>query len=360
MYFSRRDAVTQFGTDIMTKKLNIEESKQLILFGGPGTGKSHFLVNQALPELGIDIQSGRSWKTVFHPDYSYGDFMGRLLPTTVDGKVEYNFFPGHFLEALAGAYKAILRDEDGAPQNCALVIDEINRGNATAIFGSIFQLLDRGTDGWSSYSISLSKLEYEHLLQLLGIEVLKSSKSSSAPGYKYNGQLVTSIEKVLEPIRIVNQQISLPPNLYLLATMNTSETSVYYMDSAFKRRWEWQYFSPKGQFDRDDDIVFKSSNSDEWRAFLDKLNAFFVKNAVSIRSLEDKQIGYYFMNKTPIRYSDVQNKLMFFIWDSVFQRDKSPLEVLLGKGSSTTRPLVTFGDFAAQVRLFVDRVNISV
>lgn len=129
---------------------------QKILFGSPGTGKSYRIAHEIIPkDLGItskdnkDDKDNNIVKTVFHPEYTYGDFMGKLVPLTRAGKVDYNYYEGHFLRALSQAYKNILKSHDkqgikiSEPENVALVIDEINRGNSSAIFGTIFQLLDR-------------------------------------------------------------------------------------------------------------------------------------------------------------------------------------------------------------------------
>ena len=132
--------------------------RQLILFGSPGTGKSYHITDELLPKIGIEgdespEDSPHAMRVVFHPEYSYGDFMGKLMPLTKEGQVQYNFYAGHFMQALAQAYQNIL--EAGSvreAQNVALVIEEINRGNSAAIFGTAFQLLDRTpddkTDGW--------------------------------------------------------------------------------------------------------------------------------------------------------------------------------------------------------------------
>ncbi|MEH1905170.1 MAG: hypothetical protein V7L04_28280 [Nostoc sp.] len=138
---------------------------QKIFFGSPGTGKSHRIVYEIIPNhLGIleSTNPENIIKTVFHPEYTYGDFMGKLVPITRKERVEYKYYEGHFLKALSRAYKNIVdvHDKNGVqtsePNNVALVIDEINRGNSSAIFGTVFQLLDRDENGWSSYGINLS------------------------------------------------------------------------------------------------------------------------------------------------------------------------------------------------------------
>ena len=121
--------------------------KQLILFGSPGTGKSYRIDNEIAAELGIgkENHSSNVIKTVFHPEYKYSDFMGKLLPLSSGNSIIYRYYPGHFLQVLGKAYRGII-DDNG--KNYLLVIDELNRGNAAAIFGSVFQLLDRDNDGW--------------------------------------------------------------------------------------------------------------------------------------------------------------------------------------------------------------------
>ena len=150
---------------------------QKILFGCPGTGKSYKIEHTIIPALGLTNTSPNVIKTVFHPEYTYGDFMGKLVPITKDRRVEYNFHPGHFLRALVQAYKNLInaydkqKNEVNNPQNVVLVIDEINRGNSSAIFGTVFQLLDREIKeelkGWSSYSISLTEIEFNQFSFLL-------------------------------------------------------------------------------------------------------------------------------------------------------------------------------------------------
>ncbi|MCX5933863.1 MAG: AAA family ATPase, partial [Pseudanabaena sp. LacPavin_0818_WC45_MAG_42_6] len=140
---------------------------QKILFGSPGTGKSYQVREIAKNELHIpfdeDTKTLRNTiKTVFHPEYTYADFMGKLLLLTQNGSIIYKFYPGHFLRILGMAYKALI---DGSNENFLLVIDELNRGNAAAIFGTVFQLLDRESVGWSSYEVDISDMELFGLLK---------------------------------------------------------------------------------------------------------------------------------------------------------------------------------------------------
>lgn len=351
---------------------------QRILFGSPGTGKSYKIDkaddNIITTELGIKKEETKEniIKAVFHPEYTHGDFMGKLVPITRSGKVQYNFYEGHFLKALSQAYKNIIEvhDSDGKPmegrsaKNVALVIDEINRGNSASIFGSVFQLLDRGDDGWSSYHININEIVFIRILELIGVE-FSYNKHGEIDKY----ELVTSVDNIVVTnitelqskidflgFDLINKSIKIPYNLSIIATMNTSDSSIYYMDSAFKRRWEWEFIDVDSQSVKKEGNAFNSRK--EWENFAVKLNSFIKSNYKYIRGIEDKQVGYYFIKDAVVKKSTIQNKLMFFIWDSVFSRDKKPLiELLWNEKSKHHDDLVTFGDFASKVDLFIEKIS---
>jgi len=345
---------------------------QKIIFGSPGTGKSHRIDAEIIPNV-LKIDALKSpeniIKTVFHPEYTYSDFIGKLLPITRAGKVEYNFYEGHFLRALGQAYKNIIKSHDkqgnlieGAHiDNVVLVIDEINRGNSSSIFGSIFQLLDRDESGWSSYSININGVAFIKILEIIGVNFSYDSRGD-VDEYKlkpHDG--VKKLETLQEKISflkfdLLNRTIKIPPNLSIVATMNTSDSSIYYMDSAFKRRWDWEFIDINSKSIAADGIAFK--NAAEWINFIAKLNEFIRSNHKYIRGIEDKQIGQYFIKSHPILKASIQSKLMFFLWDSVFSRDKKPLASLLyGDDTNQYNQLITFGDFAKQVDLFVEKIK---
>ncbi len=328
-------------------------NRQKIIFGSPGTGKSYKIQHEILPDLGIKKEDTENCvKTVFHPEYTYGDFMGKLLPLTVKGKVEYNFYEGHFLTALAKAYKNILENNNKyeKPKNVALVIDELNRGNSSAIFGTTFQLLDREQDGWSSYEISISEMEFKKLLELFGIIVDKKT-------FTYNDSndiVISEIDSYLKKLKIKDRKIKLPPNLYILATMNTSDSSIYYMDSAFKRRWDWEFLNPDYEKAKAKSKKLQTKESKvEWVKFVDNLNKFIKSKSDSIRKVEDKQIGYWFIKGEIITREQIKNKLMFFIWDSVFGYNKQALADLLNVKKNE---IITFGDFTKKVDVFIEKI----
>lgn len=346
---------------------------QKILFGCPGTGKSYTISNNILKDLGIDKDSDNVINTVFHPEYTYGDFMGKLVPITKDKRVEYNFYPGHFLRALVQAYKNLIDAYDKQtnqiknPQNVALVIDEINRGNSSAIFGTVFQLLDRENTGelkgWSSYSVNLTEIEFNDFMEKIGIVYYKETEKYELPPLTSNVTLLKTFQEKINFLNldISSKKIKIPPNFSILATMNTSDNSIYVMDNAFKRRWDWQYVDWDENFTIPNGNYGESKNGnlqwkDEWKELVKNLNEFIKQNANSVRGgrIEDMQIGYHFINDEIVKAEKIQNKLMFFVWDSVFNRDKKPLRKLLGIENNTE--LVTFGDFIKKHNEFVQNI----
>jgi 5-methylcytosine-specific restriction endonuclease McrBC GTP-binding regulatory subunit McrB len=337
---------------------------QKILFGSPGTGKSYRIDREIVPkDLGITGPENII-KTVFHPEYTYGDFMGKLMPLTLsDGKVEYKFYEGHFLKAIAQAYKNILSvQETEEIKNVALVIDEINRGNSSAIFGTVFQLLDRGENGWSDYGISVSDLEFQTIINLIGFKQI--GEENKIPTYTYGKQksgkkleeyqeILSKIHIKVEGSKLVGSSLRIPPNLSILASMNTSDNSIYFMDSAFKRRWDWEFVNWDDS--KPPAAIYGTGGTldeNEWKKLIEKLNSFIKQHHGSIRGIEDKQIGYYFI-KQPVTAEQIQNKLMFFVWDSVFNRDKEPLRNLL---TVEKKELVTFGDFTKLHNEFIEKI----
>ena len=342
---------------------------QKILFGSPGTGKSYKIDNEIIPKtLDIDVEKtpGNVIKAVFHPEYTYGDFVGKLMPiTTEENNVKYSFYEGHFLKALARAYENLIKAEGeiDKAQHVVLVIDEINRGNSSSIFGTIFQLLDRDEDGYSSYYVSINEIIFNKLLELIGVE--STFKSGVLSGYELNKEIFEKLDNLQEEFDIyslgfdvVNRNIKIPANLSIVATMNTSDSSIYYMDTAFKRRWEWEFIDIDGSSvcKVENEISFKTRK--EWQNFVNKLNTFIKCNHRHIRGIEDKQVGYYFIQGESIKTSSIQNKLMFFLWDSVFSRDKKPLiKLLYGENQKEHDELITFGDFAKQVEHFIKKIK---
>jgi len=362
---------------------------QKIYFGSAGVGKSYKVEKEIVCkelEVHIEDENGKynigtdeepkqvnidhsnCIKTVFHPEYSYRDFMVKLSPiTTKENQVRYEHNEGDFLKSLAQAYKNILESKaiDEA-KNVALVIDEINRGNSAEIFGSVFQLLDREDDGWSSYPINISNMEFDKLIELIFNEekinkTIGNMKNNQTKGLSETQKRDKAIVELITNKEIknllLNKKIKLPPNLSIIATMNTSDESIYYMDSAFKRRWDWEYIDISEENNKKNQTLSNQTTDidsfEEWKEFINKLNNFIKSHSKSIRRVEDKLIGYWF-----VKYSEdmtneaIQNKLMFFLWDNVFARDKKPLLELLEEDT-----LITFGDFTLKVETFIEKIK---
>lgn len=253
---------------------------QKIFYGAPGTGKSHKVKEiTKIPE-----EQGRVERITFHPEYDYSSFVGGYKPTMDGDNIRYEFVP----QAFTNIYTKAWNDLDN---DYYLVIEEINRGNCAEIFGDIFQLLDRTND----YKITPSKELKEHL----EIE-LKDNSSIDA-------------EKLL-----------LPPNLNILATMNTSDQSLFPMDSAFKRRWDWEYIPIN--YSREEDknssakFVVKLSNKEsfKWLDFIEKVNEKISKND---NLGMDKCLGNYFIKpeNDEIEIETFINKAIFYLWNDVFK-----------------------------------------
>lgn len=394
----------------LQSNITMKSPVQKILFGSPGTGKSWTIENIYLKALDIQAGGENCIKTVFHPEYTYGDFMGKLMPYTNDeSQVEYRFYSGHFLKALAQAYKNIvlayinykkLREESEkvfkkeidksikkdftdiekeelqlrldqilkpSPQNVTLVIDELNRGNSAAIFGVGFQLLDRDENGWSSYPVRITELEHRELLEEVTLkritykksgiiqkeEYLFDSSPCSESEYKEYRDVIFDDLSSEKKISLHDRNIKLPPNLSIIASMNTSDNSIYFMDSAFKRRWDWEFIDISSPEQRSKQKGRSLSDGFSWQEFVDNLNSFIKDNGAIIRKIEDKQIGYFFIKENVITGESIKNKLQFFLWDSIFSNDKKPLERLLGNKVK----LITFGDFVKESERFINAIK---
>ncbi len=337
-------------------------SRQLISYGAPGTGKS-FKVNETTEGMPAEDVV----RTTFHPDSDYATFVGAYKPvmevddyetvvttgektiggtvTKKDGlvrqkRIAYEFVPQSFMQAYVRAWRNIGAANGGDAAPVVLVIEEINRGNCAQIFGDLFQLLDRNDDGWSSYAINAD------------VDLARWLKDEFAGSHKADGEehdaiaVPTEVGEALPKGVALKDVVSgrkllLPPNLYIWATMNTSDQSLFPIDSAFKRRWDWKYVpiakpKDKGPDWKERTIVANGQTFDWWR-FLEIVNAQILEATKS----EDKQLGYFFV-KAPdatgeISASQFTGKVLFYLYNDVF-RDETPPENLFGDGSDGTTP----------------------
>lgn len=247
-----------------------------IIYGAPGTGKSHSIEQSTGEEFIV--------RTVFHPETQYSDFVGCLKPVMEGDRVAYRFRPGAFTEALVKAIKD--------PSNIyLLVIEEINRAPAAAVFGEIFQLLDRKSDGSSCYQIDISDPD---LLTYL------------------NAQTGS---------RFLAGKLFIPSNLSLVATMNSSDQAVMPLDTAFKRRWSFEYVELSFAKAPNQVLELKTSEglfSITWADFAEKVLNNMLKE---FRVPEDRMIGPFFLNESELQdwQSALRGKLFVYLWDDVLR-----------------------------------------
>lgn len=296
---------------------SIEYPFQQIFYGAPGTGKSHTINEETKDEDVI--------RTTFHPDTDYSTFVGAYKPTTKEvelrdlsghkvvengeivkeDRIIYEFVAQSFLQAYVSAWKKYADANEGEPQKQFLVIEEINRGNCAQIFGDLFQLLDRNDYGFSDYPIK-ADADMKRQLQkaFAGLVIAQKDKINAM----YQGKDIIS--------QVLNGDILLlPNNLYIWATMNTSDQSLFPIDSAFKRRWDWTYM-PISNAEKDWIIEVDGSKYDWWQ-FLEKIN----EKIGSTTNSEDKKLGYFFCKAQDgvILAKTFVGKVIFYLWNDVFK-----------------------------------------
>ena len=307
-YFEEQTKITRNKTIIANDYLNYRPPSSLphqqIFYGAPGTGKSHTIKRVVedgnLPHI----------RTTFHPDSDYSTFVGAYKPTTIDvpmrdvsghiiveggnqvieKKIIYTFVPQAFLKAYVAAWSNL-------NEPFFLIIEEINRGNCAQIFGDLFQLLDRNNEGISDYPVTSDDDIRRHL----------NSKFSA----------LDDTQRANIPNKILSgEEMLLPRNLHIWATMNTSDQSLFPIDSAFKRRWDWKY-TPIANGKKGWKIAADGEEYDWWQ-FLEKINEQ-IGNATHS---EDKKLGYYFckpINNETIDAETFVSKVVFYLWNDVFK-----------------------------------------
>lgn len=278
--------------DVVTR---VQGGTNIILYGVPGSGKSWTIEHEYCAD------EDRMERLVFHPDYMYSDFIGQILPVVRDDKVRYEFAPGPFTKLLKKAY-------ENPDKNFYLIVEEINRGNAPAIFGEVFQLLDRIDDEESEYPVGTSEYAI--------------TNSNIA-------QIVYGDEK---------RKVRLPSNFSIIGTMNTSDQNVFTLDTAFQRRWimrmipntfEGHKFANKPILD----------TTVSWRAFCSAINDEILRRN-NVTSSEDKRLGAYFITAADLvwheeedqvekgskewiiaRHSNARfsEKVLKYLWDDAFK-----------------------------------------
>lgn len=268
----------------------------------------------------------------------------------VENKIAYEFIPQCFIKAYVDAWKNQKEDKP-----VFLVIEEINRGNCAQIFGDLFQLLDRDKNGFSRYEISPDTDLQEYLAeQGLNLSGITDHEGNDISAQIANGELM-----------------KLPNNLYIWATMNTSDQSLFPIDSAFKRRWDWKYIKIKKGVDKEtkqplDWNIKVGEESYDWWEFINKIN----DRIVAMTSTADKQLGYFFClanDNGEIAADTFVNKVAFYLWNDVFKdyaEDGSPLLKYKKNEEDKEESDLTFPDFFDEqgkidenvVKQFIDHV----
>lgn len=298
----------------------------MLLYGVPGCGKSHIVDTVYVKD------AHNTERIVFHPDYTYSDFVGQIMPRSRNRRIEYEFTPGPFTNVMRSAYT-------NPDKKYALIVEELNRGNAPAIFGDIFQLLDRDDNGGSKYDITNE--------DIAGIMYLHTTKQ---------GQW----------------KIKIPSNLCIYATMNTSDQNVFTLDTAFQRRWKMRII--ENDVDKAERVAkLKILDTDvTWAVFNKAINSQILALNVGMTSSEDKRLGAYFVTPEDLRFHDsytedlsekdariaddanrnFPEKVLKYLWDDAFKftRDQvfkaqyDSLEKLI-KGFETAKGNARFNIF---------------
>ena len=237
----------------------------ILLYGVPGSGKS-WAIEHEYCHVGSIVE-----RLVFHPDYTNADFIGQILPVVdAEKQVTYEFTPGPFTTILRDAYMHPMREY-------ILIIEEVNRGNAPAIFGEVFQLLDRTVEPKTvegiTYPVGTSEYGITHKYM--------AEKIYGDPSHK----------------------VRIPSNLSIVGTMNTSDQNVFTLDTAFQRRWRMRLI--ENNFDNVRATLANAQILDTevtWKTFCEKINAIIVGNKAKMASAEDKRLGVYFVHENDVTF----------------------------------------------------------
>ncbi len=353
---------------------------QQITYGAPGTGKSFNIMRDTAGKSVV--------RTTFHPDTDYSTFVGAYKPVMEESemhvvpvvlnngasfdqnkgsfkekRISYKFVKQSFLKAYLGAWKKYAEADGEAVDPQFLIIEEINRGNCAQIFGDLFQLLDRNDKN----KFSVYPIEADADLQ-------KEIKYAFSEEYDSGNKNPYKLDKKIEIDGAVNGYFSnfgatlsedvqegrvllLPPNLYIWATMNTSDQSLFPIDSAFKRRWDWKYVKIKeGKDEKGNSLGWKividgkeinGQESLSWWIFVQKINEIIT----SMTSSADKQLGYFFCKAkdTVISGETFVSKVIFYLWNDVFKdygfEDASLFRYETTEDGKTIVKDLTFPDF---------------
>ena len=271
-------------TDLEERR--VSSGSNVLLYGVPGSGKS-WTIEHEYCKKGTNVE-----RLVFHPDYTYSDFIGQILPNVdEEGQVSYKFTPGPFTNILHDAY-------NNPEKEYILIIEEINRGNAPAIFGEVFQLLDRKTE-------------------------LREADDDGYPiGTSEYGITNANIAKIV--YGDARHKVRIPSNLSIIGTMNTSDQNVFTLDTAFQCRWEMRLI--ENNFEHVDRSLADAEILDTgvtWQTFCTEINNIIVGNNARMTSAEDKRLGAYFVHLKDLMYNDEMGNLSDGEYDALRKKEQS-------------------------------------
>ena len=313
---------------IYNTDLEIKYERNRIVFGAPGTGKSFNLKKDC--EACLKDTEGSYERVTFHPDYTYSQFVGTYKPVSDGTAIRYEFVPGPFMRVYVEAMKSA-RSQN--PQPHILIIEEINRGNAAAIFGDTFQLLDR-KNGDSEYPINNEFLESYLKENLENIESLPSN---------YN------LERIM-----------IPHNLTIFATMNTSDQNVFPLDTAFKRRWNRERMTNDWGNVGHIKEMYVPYTDITWETFAKTINKEMISQSIKKDApiSEDKQMGAYFANedmltdgpmeKDDVKLKNFENNILDYLYNDVTKFDHSIL---------FEKQLNSIDNIYERINLYIDAIN---
>jgi len=313
--------------DVQTSEnFEIDEAKRIpggtntLLYGVPGSGKSWTIEHEyCKPSTIVE-------RLVFHPDYTNADFVGQILPVVdpIDKQVTYEFTPGPFTDILKEAYLH-------STQAYVLIIEEINRGNAPAIFGDIFQLLDRAFDEKTADGVTYP----------IGTSEYGITNDNIAKTVYNNG----------------NQKVRIPSNLSILGTMNTSDQNVFTLDTAFQRRWNMRLI--ENNFDNVRGSLANAEILDtgvNWQQFCETVNTIIIGNRAKMASAEDKRLGVYFVHEQDLKFDNRSLPTGDFITTFDELNDLARLEILGTLDGDKKERLSDLRDAMIHNRLFPEKV----
>lgn len=354
----------------------IVSHRQIIYYGAPGTGKSHTI--NALTSTKSVI------RTTFHPDSDYSTFVGAYKPTTEeqtryndsgvpviyhdgdhkgepikDKVIVYDFVEQAFLKAYEEAWKKFFANPE-APEDEYLVIEEINRGNCAQIFGDLFQLLDRNQYGYSEYPITADNDISKHLKDVFAKAQLHLD-DHEVINNMYNRGDGDVAQKVLN-----GDILLLPKNLYIWATMNTSDQSLFPIDSAFKRRWDWKYQPITKGMDADGHdlnwrLEIDADHQYDWWSVISNINSKIIGK---LTKSEDKKLGYFFCKASNgvIDKDIFVEKVLFYLWNEILKdfepgQDFLKDESLKGENDGYLSYDLFYDTASGKAKIIGDRVN---